>query len=129
MGCEIKYIDGGEGIELLFSGKLNLDDFLEAYAEIYNDQNLYRQKYQIGEFTGVDSIELSSEDIRILAHIDIDASKKNPNIIIATIGKSDLEFGLSRMWEIFADECLFEIKVFRNKEDAKKWIESKLKKT
>ncbi len=128
MGCEINYIDS-EGIELLFTGKLTLKDFLKAYEEIYNEQNLYRQKYQIGEFTGVESIELSSEDISLLARLDIEASKKNPNIIIANIGKSDLEFGLSRMWEMFADECLFEIKVFRNREDAKKWIESRLKKT
>ena len=127
MGCEIIYIDDGEGIEIIFTGKLTFNDLREAYEELYNEQNIYRQKYQIGELSGVDSIDLSSEDIRVLAQLDIEASKKNPNIIIANIGKSELEFGLSRMWEMLADECLFEIEVFRNREDAKKWIESKLK--
>ncbi len=127
MGYEIKYIDDGEGIELRFTGKLTLKDFLEAYQEIYNEQNIYRQRYQIGEFTDVASIDLSIEDIAMIARLDIEASAKNPNIIIANIGKSDLEFGLSRMWETFADDCLFEIEVFRNRKDAIKWIQSKLK--
>ena len=126
MSCKINYIDGGRGIELLFSGKVVLSDFLGAYKELYNEQNLYRQKYQSGEFTDVDAIDLSFEDIRLIAQLDIDASKKNPNIVIANVGSSDLEFGLSRMWQILADECSFEIEVFRKREDAMKWIESKL---
>ena len=122
-------MDDGIGIELLFTGKVTLTDFLEAYRELYGEHNLYRQKYQIGEFTDVDSIELSSEDIRIIAQLEIDASKRNPNIFIANVAGTELEFGLSRMWQILADECAFEIEIFRKREDAMQWIASKLSKT
>ena len=46
MGCKINYIDDVESIELIFYGRLTRNDFLEAYEDLYNQHNLYRQKYQ-----------------------------------------------------------------------------------
>ena len=92
MTIQINYIDNGAGIEIFASGIVTGEDIIEAHKEIYNEENLENQKYQIIDRTKCEEYNVSSGEVQQIANIDKAASKSNPNIIIAIISPTDLQW-------------------------------------
>jgi hypothetical protein len=128
MTIQINYIDNGAGIEIVASGIITGADIIEAHKEIYNEENLNKQKYQIIDRTKCEQYNVSPVEVQQIADIDKAASKSNPNIIIAIISPTDLQFGMSRMWEMYVEESRFLTEIFRDRKSADEWIEKQLKK-
>jgi hypothetical protein len=128
MTIQINYIDNGAGIEIVASGIITGADIIEAHKEIYNEENLNKQKYQIIDRTKCEQYNVSPVEVQQIADIDKAASKSNPNIIIAIISPTDLQFGMSRMWEMYVEESRFLTEIFRDRKSADAWIEKQLKK-
>ena len=123
---KIKYIDEGIGIECTILGDATLDKILKAAEEVYSEEYITKQKYQIIDFTECTSFQLSSDDMRAIVEVDLEVSKSNPDIIIAIVAPEDIAFGMSRVYEAYADETGFRIKVFRDKEESQLWIQNQL---
>lgn len=127
MSINLKFTDDKQGIYVTLKGKVTLEDFIVGASEAYTEDNIQAQQYQIIDFTNCSSFDLSNNDMREIARIDIEASQSNPDIKIAIIAATDVAFGMSRVYEAYADETGFDIKVFRKSEDAEAWIREKLK--
>ena len=123
MSIHLSYIDNNKGIYVSLEGEVTLNDFISAASDAYSEEHIQDQKYQIIDFTNCSSFNLSTNDMLEIAKIDKKASIKNPSIRIAIIAPNDLTFGMSRVYEAYADDTGFDIKVFRNSNDAKLWIE------
>ena len=123
---KIKYIDDGIGIECTILGDATLDKILKAAEEVYSEEYITIQKYQIIDFTECTSFQLSSDDMRAIVEVDIEVSKSNPDIIIAIVAPDDIAFGMSRVYEAYAEETGFRIKVFRDKKESRLWIQNQL---
>ena len=122
MPIELSFIENN-GILFKGTGVLTGKDISTANEFIYESPGKIREiAYQLCDYTEIEKIDMSSDEIRILASQDEKAAKINPQMIIAVVGKEDIVFGLSRMWQAYADETAFETCVFRNIEDAKIWI-------
>ena len=108
-------------------GTLAASDVSGVNEVIYEtEQKIKNITYQLCDYTEVDDVNISAEEVRMLSAQDVTAAKINPKMIIAVVGEKDLTFGLLRMWEIYADEHPFETHVFRTIEEAKLWISDKL---
>ena len=126
MAIDLKFNDDRTGLEAIASNQVTKSDFMGACSEAFNNTNVVNQKYQILDFSQCTDFELSSDDINSLSQLAINASKINSNIIMAIIAPTDLVFGMSRIYEVYAEESGFKIKVFRNKSDAESWVETLL---
>ncbi|MGV7224650.1 MAG: hypothetical protein ACQ9MH_24430 [Nitrospinales bacterium] len=122
MSLDISYIDNGKGVYCAVNGEVTLDDFLKGSNEAYSEPYLKTQRYQIVDFTNCSSFNLSSDDMVVIAKMDKEISRVNPNIFIAIIAPSDITFGMSRVYQAYAEETGFKIEVFRNRELANVWI-------
>ena len=122
MPVEIKYIDGGDGIELIGKGIVTGDEMCKANTTIYSDDSLFRQKYKLVDFFNVEGFDATHEDSVKFAEQDIKAAKTNPNIRIAVVANDDLAFGIARLWEGYVSESGLETMVFRDREEALKWL-------
>ena len=129
MPIQIKYIQGGVGVEFIGSGVLTGADIIEANKEIYSSENLLRQRYQIVDRTKCTEFRVSNEEIQIIAEQDKAAARTNPNIIIALISTTDLQYGISRMYEGHVGDSGFLTEVFRDRKSAEEWIEKQLAKS
>ena len=125
MSINLKFTDDKQGIYVTLEGKVTLEDFKVGASEAYSEENVHIQNYQIIDFTNCSSFDLSSSDMQEIARIDKEASKINPNIRIAIIAPTDVAFGMSRVYEAYADETGFDIMVFRNSEVVEDWIHGK----
>ena len=126
MAIDLKFNDDRTGLEAIASTQVTKSDFMGACSEAFNNTNVVTQKYQILDFSQCTDFELSSDDINSLSQLAINASKINPNVIMAIVAPTDLVFGMSRVYEVYAEESGFKIKVFRNKSEAESWVESLL---
>ena len=127
MPIQIKYIDDGLGVEFLGSSVVTGTDIIEANKEIYGNESFSRQRYQIVDRTNCEKFQVNNDEIQIIAAQDKAAAKTNPNIIIALISTSDLQYGISRMYQAHVGENGFLTKIFRDRKSAEKWIKSQLK--
>ena len=126
MPIQINYIEAGIGVEFIGSGVVTGADIIAANKEIYRNENFYRQKYQLVDRTKCTKYQVSHEEI-IIAEQDKVAAKTNPNIIIAFISTSPLQYGISRMYQAYVGDDGFLTEVFRDRKSAEKWIEEQLK--
>ena len=129
MPIQIKYIEGGFGVEFIGSGVVTGADIIKANKEIYSNEKFSRQRYQIIDRTNCKEFQVSNEEIRIIAEQDKAAAKINPNIIIALISITDLQYGISRVYRALVGDSGFLTEVFRDRKNAEEWLEKQLKKT
>ena len=127
MPIQLKYIDEGIGVEFIGSGVVTGADIIAANKKIYRNENFYRQRYQIVDRTKCTKYQVSHEEIIIIAEQDKVAAKTNPNIIIAFISTSPLQYGISRMYQAYVGDEGFLTEIFRNRKSTEKWIEEQLK--
>ena len=128
MPIQIKYIEGGLGVEFIGSDVVTGTDIIEANKEIYSNENFSRQRYQIVDRTNCAEFQVSNEEIRIIAEQDKAAAKTNPNIIIALISKTDLQYGISRVYSALVGDSGFLTEIFRDRKTAEEWVKKQLKK-
>ena len=128
MTIQINYLDNGTGIEIIASGIVTGEEIIEAHKEIYNKENLRKQKYQIIDRSHCTEYQITSEEVEKIAGIDNKASEVNPNIRIALISPTSLQFGMSRMWQAYIEDDRFVTKIFQDRKSADEWIKSQLKK-
>ena len=126
MAIEINYIDNGVGIEIVASGIVSGDEVLAAHQEIYSPDNLARQRYQIVDRSRCDYYCLRPEEVKKIADLDKAAARSNPNIHIAIVSPTDLQFDMSRMWQIYVEESPIVTKLFHDRQSADAWIEEQM---
>ena len=126
MAIQINHLDNGIGIEILASGIVTGEEIIKAQEEIYNEENLQKQKYQIIDRTHCTEYQVSSEDIERISDIDNRASEVNSYIIIAVVSSTPLQYGMTRMWQAYIKEDRFMTKIFVDRKNADEWIKLQL---
>jgi hypothetical protein len=126
MPIQIKYVDEGIGVEFIGLGVVTGADIIAANKEIYRNENFHRQRYQIVDRTYCTKYEVSHKEIIIIAEQDKAAAITNPNIVIALISTSPLQYGISRMYQAYVGDEGFLTEVFQDRKSAEKWIEEQL---
>ena len=126
MPLDIAYPNNGEGIEVRALGHINSNEILQVYNEIYSEESIKKRKYFLIDRSGCKEGAMSSAGIQEIAACDRLALEVNPNLIIAHIAPTDLQYGLTRMWEAHVGYNKFSIKIFRDRKNAEAWIKSML---
>jgi len=126
MPIELQYRDAGSGVVFVCTGLVTADEFTRANEEIYSEESLDRLQYQLIDFTTTEHLEVSLEEIRDFAAVDMTAASQSQSHIIAVAGSDDLTFGISRMWQTFASDSNIRSGVFRSVPDAERWIKETL---
>ena len=124
MTIQVNYLENGIGIEIIASGIVTGEEVIEAHKEIYNEENFKKQKYKIVDRTDCTKYQVYSEDIEKIAEMDDEASRINPNLIIAVISTTSLQHGMTRMWQAYMKHNVFIAKNFPDRISADNWINS-----
>ncbi len=129
MPMEIKDVDGGLGNLITGHGVVRGQEYLNLLEDHFSQdpRKFKKYLYSLCDLTQVSKLEVDSNDIELAAKMSRQASEINLKAVVAVASDKDITFGMSRMWEILFDEKNWEVMVFRNREDAEKWIRSRVK--
>jgi hypothetical protein len=101
------------------SGVLTIEDILGHQERLLNDPDFDPSYSQLSDFTQVEKVELSSEDVRL-------AARKNiflPHSRRALVVKNEVQYGLARMFEIHRELAgEVGVRVFRTIDEALAWV-------
>jgi len=126
MAYSISYQTDG-GVVTTYSGIVTDDDMFSCAKErTSSSDNLKKYKYFLSDFTDVEKFNVSSSAIKTIAHLTVQASKVNKNLIIVVIVPTDLEYGMSRMWAAYSDESNLKLHMTRTKEEALEYLNEQL---
>lgn len=111
-------------------GVLTYDLCVQHIDFIYGLRGKIDSQYELHDFSQVESIELSGDDMSGIVTYAQKAKNIFRNSYLAIYANSDLTFGLARMFETYLDigENPTIIKIFRNKEDAIRFLNDAMEK-
>jgi hypothetical protein len=100
-------------------GVLTVEDILQHMEKLSSDPDFDPNFSQLADFTQITSVDFDPEDVRQFAERNI----FSPHSRRAFLVKNDLQYGLARMFEIHRElKGETGIRVFRDMEEATKWI-------
>ncbi|MBN2627160.1 MAG: hypothetical protein JXA95_10880 [Spirochaetales bacterium] len=128
MAIRIVYSDGGTGTVVSGSGVVSSGEYLAFCREHLSGKrkSLYEYKYNLTDWSDVDTAEITSGDIADVARLSRQAAELSPGCIVAIVAGKDFLFGLSRMWENQSVTPDSTVLVFRDRSEAENWIRRKL---
>jgi hypothetical protein len=116
------------GLVISFSGLVTGDEIFALNEYLVVQETFPQWHYQIWDFSHVERIEISSEQLRSFAIQDSIAAQKNPDLKVGIIPRRKLPSGLDRIFHIFEEAWEgFESKTFPTVEAARKWAKPSLK--
>ena len=130
MPIQIKYLDNGIGVMFIGEGMVTGADVISANKEVFSsEERMKNYKYGFIDYSFVSDLNATTSEIESMAYQQKKASEIIPDAILAFVTKSDLEFGLNRMWQSIAENAglKWETMVFRSREKAEIWIKDRIK--
>ena len=131
MPIQVKYLDNGRGVLYLGEGIVTGDDIINANKEVFSSkEKMAKNRYGLIDYSNISHLNVSTSEIEIIVSQDKEASTFIPDAVVAITAKKDLEFGLTRMWEIIANNAglQWETMVFRDNEKAEIWLKDSVRK-
>jgi hypothetical protein len=127
MAIEIKYFDSGKGVLWMGAGTLTGEDLLLANKEMFS-RDIVAEPYHYGLFdsAAVTEVEISADTMRQNAMQDVSEARQMPKFVFAIYAKSDVTFGLARMWEALVGESGWTTRTFGKRSDAVEWLKAQV---
>lgn len=112
-----------KGIVWTYYGVLTGSDLLESNFRIFGDERFDNINYQIADLTRVETFELTEAHMRKIAHLDMAASRSNPNIKVAVVTTAEVGLELVRVYEKhITEKSAWETSTFASLEEAEAWL-------
>ena len=110
------------GYEVVFEGVVSSQEMFEIGEDFKNQPDFEKFTYILMHFTAIENMLIDTAELMDLAHLDRQASQRNPNLQFAVAAESPLVFGLARMWEAFYGEGPWQPRVFSTLAEARQWV-------
>ncbi len=79
---------------------------------------------ELFDLSGATEIRVSGADVRRFSASTEPVTSRGTPIRVAVVAPGDLEYGLSRMYELLQIESLSTIQIFRKREEAEAWLDA-----
>ena len=127
MGIEVSLTDDGVGAVYRSFGVLTSQDLLDAderlHIEIIRNPEL---RYLLVDHSAIPEEKVDVESLRVLAERVGENLEIIPEGLIAIVAPNDILYGLSRMWEILAEQSGLTTRVTRTRAEAVAWLKDEL---
>lgn len=121
MGLEYKIFTEQNLLFMKGYGILSDKDAPETPA-IFKDKNYIAGMNELCSYTNIEEIKVSSEIIPRARDLIAEYDGMRKGINVALVGSTNLSYGLCRMYQMLRTNAPYNIEVFRDLEEAFKWL-------
>ncbi|HEY2806887.1 MAG TPA: hypothetical protein VGI92_13600 [Gemmatimonadales bacterium] len=111
-----------DGATIRFGGRTTGAEVLEAKRKFFGHKFEKNPVYVLCDFTHVEKLEVSADDIERIVSQDLRAAHKNPALAEVIIAPEPHQFGLARMWEQQVTDERPHTHVTKTREGAIQWL-------
>ena len=104
------------------TGEITFEEAKSSYEKVLTHPDFHEHIYTIWDIRDADASKFESQDVIRLARFFETQIKNRAKYKVAVIVSRDLEYGLSRMYQVAAADLPAKIGIFINLEDAIKWV-------
>jgi hypothetical protein len=104
------------------TGEITFEEIKSSYKAVLSHPDFQENIRVIWDLRDADASEIDRQDVIRLARYFETQLKNRAEFKVAVIVSRDVEFGLSRMYQVAAADLPAKIGIFINLEDAKKWV-------
>lgn len=120
---------GGLAAAIVCEGEVVEGELTQATRELlaWEDARLERLYGGIIDHSGATSFNVDSSKLEVVVSLDMQlAQRVRKGFLVAVAAPRDLQFGLSRMWQMLAEATGWEIMVLRDRQEAFAWLRSRV---
>ncbi|GAB1263866.1 hypothetical protein NBRC116493_12970 [Aurantivibrio infirmus] len=129
MQIKVSYEENGEGIVYTHSGTIEGAQLVERTRSHYQSFDYENVRYQIIDFSAVERVEFTPEQLQEIALLDRQANhKKRADFCFAIVLPRHGFYGMMDMWELYKNEKVVSLKYFYTVEAARYWIHQSMEK-
>ena len=104
------------------SGLLSLRDLQEALAAIVEHPDFAPGMPQLCDLSDVENVDVTYGDLKAVVEWAMGRAERFGRSKVAVVASEPVVFGVTRMYSVLAQELPTEIRVFRTREDAMRWL-------
>lgn len=104
------------------AGEMTFEEIKSSYEAILSHTDFQEDLNPIWDMRNADASKFDRQDVIRLARYFETQLKNRAEFKVAVIVSRDLEYDLSRMYQVAAADLPAKIGIFINLEDAKKWV-------
>ena len=102
--------------------EITFEEVKSSYKKVLTHPDFQEEMYAIWDIREADASKFDSQDVIRLARYFETQIKNRAEYKVAVIVSRDLEYGLSKMYQVAVADLPSKIGIFINLEDAKKWV-------
>lgn len=121
MGLEYRIFPEHNLLFMKGYGILGDKDALET-SMVFEDKDYTAGMNELCFYTKVEKIRVSTENITKAKYLISRHDGMRKGINVALVGSTNLSYGLCRMYQMLRSDAPYSIEVFRDLEDALKWL-------
>lgn len=127
MPYETLYVDSGKGIHKFGTGVVTSAEVIQSgVTESMDEARVSKLRYGLIDFSKTTELKMTPEGVRQLVQVNRKAAMLTQGAFVAVVAPSPLVYGLSRMWQIFAEDLGWNANVFDTRADALAWLRKQL---
>ncbi len=109
-------------VTLIYSGTVTFEEIIDANKRIINHPFFPKIDQQLWLFKSIEKFNVDVNKIERIIATAINKTATHENLKIAIVSKSDLAFGLGRMYEALSENTPWQTMVFRTIDKAEEWL-------
>lgn len=128
MPISTTFTPDGTGLIRTVQGSTTGAELLAADTALLSEGEavVARLRFALHDFGDTADLRATADEARAIARQDAMLAKLNPQLCVAVIAPLDAQFGLSRMWEVFAEDTGWQTAVFRDRPSALAWLRERV---
>ena len=127
MPYKTEYLDGEGGVITTYWGTVTDDEVVKSGMEkTASIERVKTYRYILTDLSNVEEYRVSTQGIEENAKIASQFHTINSKVLLVFVLPTDVEFGMGRMWQVYADQAGVHSRVFRTRREADEWLKTKL---
>ncbi len=120
----VQEIANRSGLFVSCSGDLDAKDLYEAQKGLKDRfPGMGEWYFSLTDLSGVGQLKVEAADFDLLVELHRKLAQfTRPGLPVAVIARTELAYGVSRMWQIASESTGWESKVFRERAPAEAWL-------
>ncbi len=107
------------------TGRFLIDDLEAAYAYTFEHPDYKPSMNALWDLLEADIAEVTSEELtQVVQLVQSVADHRGSDYKVAFVAPDEVSYGITRMFEAYANNLEFQMFSFRNMDDASSWLET-----
>jgi len=107
------------------SGRIQRGELVDYYRRLRAQPDFHANLDELFDLSEASVVDVTGEDVRELSATTLPFTREGKPVKVAIVAPRDLEFGMSRMYQMLQGQSVNLVRIFRDRVEADAWLEER----